>query len=163
MNLPAAAFGGVPRHLVRFGYRATALQREVTKPLYIARNLTRTEALARMESIDRFMGEMPGYPGRLYLQISSRLVVRNELHKGVVHLTKGRAIRLADVKPRVLVIGSRTDAIAPAPAVQAATSVLTGAESLRYVEVDGSHLGMVAGVDACLTTWPAITEFLRSA
>jgi polyhydroxyalkanoate synthase len=163
MNLPAATFGGVPRHLVRLSYRAMALQREVTKPWFIAANLTRTESLARMESIDRFMGEMPGYPGRLYLQISSRLVFRNELAGGVVHLNKGQAINLADLKPRVLVIGSRTDTIAPAPAVQAVTKVLAGAESVRYVEVDGSHLGMLAGPEAATTTWPVIAEFLRSA
>ena len=135
-----------------------ALQREVTTPAYIARNLADTEALARMESVDRFMGEMPGYPGRLYLQISSRLVKRNELARGIVHLSRGHAVNLADLKARVLVIGSRTDTIAPA--VQDAEKVLTGAESVRYVEVSGSHLGMVAGPDAASTTWPVIAEFL---
>jgi polyhydroxyalkanoate synthase len=162
MNLPATAMGGVPRHLVRAGYRATALQREVTKPWFVASNLADVETLARMESIDRFMAEMPGYPGRVYKQITSRLVYRNELFRGVVHLNKHRSIHLADLESRVLVIGSGTDAIAPAPAVQAAEKVLTGAESVRYVEVDGSHLGMVAGPEAASTTWPVITEFLRS-
>lgn len=163
MNLPAATLGGIPRHVVRLSYKAMALQREVTKPAYIARNLADTEALARMESVDRFMGEMPGYPGRLYLQISSRLLKRNELARGVVHLRRGHAVHLADLKAPVLVIGSRTDTIAPAPAVQAAVKVLVGAESVRYVEVSGSHLGMVAGPDAATSTWPVIAEFLASA
>jgi len=139
-----------------------ALQREVTKPAYIARNLADTEALARMESVDRFMSEMPGYPGRLYLQISSRLVKRNELARGTVHLSRGHAVHLGDLKARVLVIGSSTDTIAPAPPVQDAERVLVGAESVRYVEVTGSHLGMVSGPDAATTTWPVIAEFLAS-
>lgn len=160
LNLPTAALGGVPRHLVRLGYRATALQRELTKPLFVARNLARTEALARMESVDRFMAAMPGYPGRLALQLSSRLILRNELARGVVHLSSGRAVRLADVRTRMLVIGSTADAIAPAPAVRAAERVFHGAESLTYVEVTGSHLGMVAGPDAHATTWQVLTDFL---
>ena len=99
-KIVGATLGGIPRHVVRLSYKAMALQREVTKPAYIARNLADTEALARMESVDRFMSEMPGYPGRLYLQISSRLVKRNELARGVVHLRRGEAVNLADLKAR---------------------------------------------------------------
>jgi hypothetical protein len=39
--------------------------------------------------------------------------------------------------------------------VEAATKVLTGAESVRYVEVDNSHLGMLADPDV----WRVIDEF----
>jgi polyhydroxyalkanoate synthase len=92
----------------------------------------------------------------------SRLIYRNELAGGVVHLSRRRAVNLADLKARVLVIGSRTDPLAPAPSVEGAVKVLTGAESVRYVEVDGSHLGMVAGAEAAETTWPVIGEFLQA-
>ena len=55
------------------------------------RNLTDTEALARAEAIDSFMDEMPGYPGRLYHQIHTRLMMRLELVKGTVRLSEETA------------------------------------------------------------------------
>ncbi len=160
LALPTAAMGGVPRHLVRAGFKATALQRELTKPLYVLGNLTDTEALARMQSVDRFMAEMPGYPGRFYLQVYARLIQRLELARGLVRLNDDLHVDLTRVRPPVQIIGSSTDAIAPAPAVAAGAQVFTGAHSVRYVEVTGSHLGLVAGVEAPRVTWPLVTGFL---
>jgi polyhydroxyalkanoate synthase len=152
--------GGQPGWAVRLAFRATALQREVTKPLFVLSNLRNDEVLARMEAIDRFIATMPGYPGRLYSQMYNRLVARNELRKGTVHLGE-RAIVLAQVAQHVLIIAGSTDAIAPKDAVRAACEVLTGAASLRYEEVPGSHLGIVAGPQAPTHTWPLIADFLN--
>ena len=81
---------------MRYSFKATALQREITKPWFIARNLHDAETMGRMEAVDRFIDAMPGYPGRQYLQMYQRLVLRNELLTGTVHLGD-RAIALADV------------------------------------------------------------------
>lgn len=159
--LPAQLFGGVPRLAVRGAYRAFAPTRELTKPLYALRNLGDTEALARMHAIDRFMGKMPGYPGRLYLQMYQRLILRNELKKGVVNLSDDLVIDLSRLEARVLVIGSRTDTLAPAPCVAAAVDVLTGAKEVVYEELPrASHLGLVADPAARTSSWPAIDAFL---
>ena len=150
--------GGVPRHLVRASYRAMAPRRELTKALHLARNILDVEALARTEAIDDFIGSMPGYPGRAYHQIHSRLMARNELLGGTVHLGRDRAVRLADIATRVLFIGSATDNIADGPAVEAGTRVVPGA---RYAAADGlSHLGLVAGPKAPDLSWPLLDAFL---
>lgn len=161
VTAPTAAMGGVPRHVVRASFRATAPKRELTKAWFLARNLTNTEALARTEAIDRFMGEMPGYPGRLYHQVHTRLMARLELVSGTVHLSRSRSVDLANVRPRVLFIGSASDAIAPGPAVEAGVRSLTGAASVRYAAADGlSHLGLIAAPEAHRISWPLIDEFL---
>lgn len=157
---PAAVFGGVPRHVVRAAYRLTAPQRELTKPWFVLRNLLDTEALARMQAIDRFQSEMPGYPGRLYLQMVERLILRLELKHGVVRLSDELTIDLAKLAVPVQVVGSRTDVIAPAAAVRPAVEVLTGSPEVRYAEVETSHLGLVAGSVAPETVWPVVDEFL---
>jgi polyhydroxyalkanoate synthase len=155
---PTAALGGVPRHLVRTSYRAMALRRELTKAAHLARNILDEEALARTEAVDRFIDAMPGYPGRAYHQIHARLIARNELAAGTVHLSSDRTVRLAEVRAPVLFIGSSTDNIANGPAVAAGTSVVPGA---RYWAADGlSHLGLVAGVRAPERSWPLLDEFL---
>lgn len=158
VTAPTAALGGVPRHLVRASYRAMAPKRELTKALHLTRNILDTEALARTTAIDGFIGQMPGYPGRAYHQIHTRLMVRNELASGTVNLSRNRAVHLSDVRTRVLFVGSETDNIADGPAVRAGTDVVPGA---RYAAADGlSHLGLVAGPRAAELSWPAMDAFL---
>jgi polyhydroxyalkanoate synthase len=157
-TLPTAALGGVPKQLVRTSYRAMAPKRELTKAVYLARNILDTEALGRTEAVDDFIGSMPGYPGRAYHQIHSRLMVRNELAKGQVHLNRGRTVDLTRIAVKVMLIGSRTDNIGPGPCVAAGTDVIPDA---KYAAADGlSHLGLVAGPTAAQVSWPILDEFL---
>lgn len=157
---PTAALGGVPAPLVQIAYRAMAAQREVTKPLHLARNILDAETLARTGAIDGFIREMPGYPGRAYHQIHTRLMVHNDLASGTVHLSRDRALDLRAIRTRVLFIGSATDNIANGPAVAAGADVVPGA---RYAAADGlSHLGLVAGPRASQVSWPTMDAFLEA-
>lgn len=150
--------GGVPRQLVRASFRATAPKRELTKALYLARNILDTEALARTAAIDDFVATMPGYPGRAYHQIHTRLMTRLELVSGTVHLSATKAVRLRDLRVPVLFVGSRTDSIAPGDSVEAGVRSVPGS---RYAAADGlSHLGLIAGPRARELSWPVIDEFL---
>ena len=161
MTSATGLLGGVPRHLTRLSFRAMAPTRELKKPLFLARNILDTELLARTEAIDNFIGTMPGYPGRAYHQIHTRLLTRNELYSGVVNLSRDRAVRLSSIRTRVLFIGSHTDAIANGPAVEAGTRSVPGA---RYAAADGlSHLGLVAGIDAPGKAWKHLDAFLAEA
>lgn len=154
--------GGVPAPLTRLAYRATAWDRELRRPWFVASNIARTEALAKMETIDRFMAEMPGYPGRLYGQLWGRLILHNDIGRGVVRLGE-RDIALADVTAPVLLVGGPADVITPAAAVQAGTRTLTGAASVRYETAPGSHLGILAGATARESTWTYLDKFLDAA
>ncbi|MFI6168668.1 alpha/beta fold hydrolase [Nocardia sp. NPDC051052] len=153
------AAGGVPAPLTRIAYKITSWDRELTRPWFVASNIARTEALARMETIDRFMAEMPGYPGRFYGQLWGRLILNNDIGRGVVQLGK-RRIELAQVSAPVLLVGGPTDVITPAAAVEAGTRTLTGAASVRYETSPGSHLGILTGPDARNSTWAYLDKFL---
>ncbi|MGV9613401.1 alpha/beta fold hydrolase [Nocardia xishanensis] len=153
------AAGGIPARLTRAAYRVTAWDRELTRPWFVASNIARTETLAKMESIDRFMAAMPGYPGRFYGQLWGRLILNNDIGRGVVRLGD-RRIALADVTAPVLLVGGPADAITPAAAVEAGTRTLTGSASVRYETSPGSHLGILAGETARDTTWAYLDKFL---
>ncbi|MFI5720102.1 alpha/beta fold hydrolase [Nocardia sp. NPDC051750] len=155
------AVGGVPAPLTRLAYRLTAWDREVKRPWFVAGNLARTESLARMEAVDRFMAEMPGYPGRTYQQLWNRLVLRNEIGRGEVRFGSGR-IRLADVTAPVLLVGGPSDVITPARAVERGLHTLTGAESVRYETAPGGHLAILTGATARDTTWAYLDKFLTT-
>ncbi|VFA99259.1 Poly-beta-hydroxybutyrate polymerase [Nocardia cyriacigeorgica] len=155
------AAGGVPAGLTRLAYRATAWERELKRPWFVASNIARTETLARMETIDRFMAEMPGYPGRFYGQLWGRLILNNDIGRGVVRLGQ-RHIALADVTAPVLLVGGPSDVITPAAAVEAGLRTLSGAASVRYETAPGSHLGILTGPTARDTTWTYLDKFLAS-
>ncbi|MFC9437976.1 alpha/beta fold hydrolase [Nocardia sp. NPDC057030] len=153
------AAGGVPAPLTRFAYKVTAWDRELTRPWFVASNIARTETLARMETIDRFMAEMPGYPGRFYNQLWGRLILNNDIGRGVVRLG-ARRVELAQVSAPVLLVGGPADVITAAAAVEAGTRTLTGAASVRYETAPGSHLGILTGPEARDTTWSYLDKFL---
>ncbi|WP_324188186.1 alpha/beta fold hydrolase [Nocardia higoensis] len=150
---------GVPAPLTRAAYRATAWNRELTRPWFVASNIARTESLAKMESIDRFMAAMPGYPGRFYAQLWERLVLANDIGRGGLNL-RGRRIALSEVNTPVLLIGGTTDVITPARAVAAGARLLSGAPFVRYDTVPGGHLGILTGETARETTWAHLEKFL---
>ncbi|MDT4940337.1 MAG: poly[(R)-3-hydroxyalkanoate] polymerase subunit PhaC [Pseudonocardiales bacterium] len=152
--------GGLPAWAVRASFKATALQRELTKPWFVLRNLHDTETLGRMEAVDRFIGLMPGYPGRLYAQLYHHIVQNNALNDGLLPLAPDRVVRLADVRQDVLIVAGTSDVIAPVACVQRATEVLTGARSVRFETAPGSHLGVLSGPEAPATTWRSIDDFL---
>ncbi|AYF72594.1 alpha/beta hydrolase [Nocardia yunnanensis] len=151
------ALGGVSARLTRIAYRATAWDRELKRPLFIASNLADTATLARMETIDRFQNAMPGYPGRFYNQLWGRFILANDIGKGVVHLGEQR-IALAAITQPVLLVGGPDDVITAAAAVEHGTKTLTGAREVRYETAPGSHLGILTARD---TTWMYLDKFLR--
>ncbi|MEV6095889.1 alpha/beta fold hydrolase [Nocardia sp. NPDC051981] len=151
------AAGGVSAQLTRIAYRATAWDRELRRPFFIASNLADTATLARMETIDRFQNSLPGYPGRFYNQLWGRFILNNDIGKGVVHLGE-RRIALADITRPVLLVGGPNDVITPAAAVEHGTTTLTGSPQVRYETAPGSHLGILIARD---TTWTHLDKFLR--
>ncbi|QIS15182.1 alpha/beta fold hydrolase [Nocardia arthritidis] len=159
MSTAVRAVGGVPATLTRLAYRLTAWDRELTRPWFVANNITSTEALAKMESIDRFMAEMPGYPGRFYNQLWGRFIRHNDIGRGVVRLGR-RRIELAAVTAPVLLVGGPDDMITAAAAVEAGVATLVNAAEVRYETAPGSHLGILTGPGARDTTWAYLDKFL---
>lgn len=153
------AAGGVPAPLTRLSYRLSAWDRELMRPFFIASNLANTDALAKMQTIDRFLADMAGYPGRFMDQVWRRFVLAGDLDAGVLRLGE-RRIALADVTAAVLLIGGPRDAITAAAAVQAGLRTLTGARAVRYETAPGSHLGILTGPDAAHSTWTYLDKFL---
>ncbi|MEE2032682.1 alpha/beta hydrolase [Rhodococcus chondri] len=154
-----ALFGSIPAPAVRLAYRITALERELTRPWFIARNLADSDKLARMELVDRFQDDICGYAGRAFEQLAMRLTIANELPTGRLHLD-GRVVDLSRVTVPVLAFGGTDDVLAPIAAAEPVTSVLTNAPRVRFVRVPGSHLGLLTGPLAPATSWAELAVFL---
>ena len=154
----AKLLGGIPGAVNRLYYKWSTPMRQLAKPWFIVRHLTRVEKLIHMRAVDEFMAAMPAYPGRLFIQMYRQMVLGNELARGILRLPT-REVSLAQVNVPVLAVAGKSDAIAPVPAAKAMTHVLTGAPSVDFHVVPGGHLGTLTGPSAPSTTWAHVDEF----
>ena len=151
--------GGAPAPLVSAGFRLSSLDKTLTKPFAVATHLHDREFLAQIEAVDAFMGAMIAYPGRTFGQLYHQFFRVNDLHDGVIELSRN-SIDLADVDVPVLAVAGEADVLAPPPAVHHVGSLLTGSADVRLETAPGGHLGVLTGRSAERTTWRALDAFL---
>src|SRR3954468_9212228 len=102
------ALGGAPAPLVSLGFQLTALDKRITKPLTLLRNIGDRDLLAHIEAVDDYMANMLAYPGRTFEQIYNRFFRMNDLANGRVEMGD-RIIDLASVEVPVLVVAGTND------------------------------------------------------
>jgi polyhydroxyalkanoate synthase len=152
--------GGAPKPLVRWAFQLSSVQKLVTKPIAIAKNLDDTEYLAQIEAVDRFTDGMIAYPGRSFGQLYHRFVRGNDFRTGSIAFGD-RTIELSSITRPVLVFGGATDGIAPIGSVKALVKLLKSSEEVRFEIVPGGHLGMLTGRGARRTTWVIMDEWIE--
>jgi polyhydroxyalkanoate synthase subunit PhaC len=155
--------GGAPAPLVSLGFRLTALDRYIGRPLFLAGNLHDRDRLAQMEAVDAYMAGMLAYPGRTFGQLYHAFFRVNDLADGRVELGDGGEIDLRDVRVPVLSIAGASDVLAPLAAVHHVGGLLEGSPDVQLATMPGGHLGVLTGLGARHTTWPRVDEFLAGA
>jgi len=154
------ALGGAPAPLVSRGFQLTSIDRLLTKPLFLARNLHDRETIAHSQAVDDYMAHMFAYPGRTFGQLYHAFFRVNSLAGGRVTLHDDKVIDLADVRQPVLSVAGEADVLAPAAAVRHVEELLPNAAEVRIETAPGGHLGVLAGRSARKTTWEYLDEFL---
>ncbi len=153
------ALGGAPAPLVSLGFRATALNRYVTKPLVTTQHLHDRDWLAHSQAVDEYMASMLAYPGRTFGQLYHQFFRVNELAGGTLELGDHH-IDLANVTAPVLAVAGSSDVLAPVEAVEHVGSLLPGSPDVRLETAPGGHLGVLTGRSAIRSTWIFLDEFL---
>ncbi|MCP2255014.1 polyhydroxyalkanoate synthase [Prauserella aidingensis] len=151
--------GGAPSAVVTQVFRATGIDKEITKPLAILRNLDDRDYLAQIEAVDHFMANMLAYPGRTFGQIYHRFFRANDLSAGTFALD-GRTITLSKLDIPTLVVAGENDSIAPRRAVERLVDLLENTPETRFRTAPGGHLGVLTGRRARDTTWRHVDEFV---
>src|SRR3954469_25861083 len=82
--------GGAPAPLVSLGFRATAIDRYLTKPVVIAQHLHDRDWLAHSQAVDEYMANMLACPGRTFGQLYHQFFRVNELAGGKIDLGEHR-------------------------------------------------------------------------
>jgi polyhydroxyalkanoate synthase len=155
------ALGGAPAPLVSLGFRATALDRYLTKPLFLAQNLHDRDTIAHAQAVDDYMANMLAYPGRTFGQLYHAFFRVNDLADGRITLEdEGREVDLHRITQPVLSVAGTADVLAPKPAVHHVGALLTKAMEVRLESAPGGHLGVLTGRSAVTTTWAHLDDFL---
>ena len=154
------SLGGAPAPLVSLAFQATALDKRLTKPLTMLRNLHDRDLLAHIEAVDDYMANMLAYPGRTFGQLYHRFFLVNELAEGRLELAPERAVDLADVTVPVLAVGGEDDVLAPVDAVRHVGTLLPNAPEVALATAPGGHLGVLTGRSARRHTWRHLDAFL---
>ncbi len=156
------ALGGAPAPLVSRGFQLTAIDRLLTKPIFLARNLHDRETIAHSQAVDSYMACMFAYPGRTFGQLYHAFFRVNSLAGGRVTLHDDEQIDLTEVRQPVLSVAGSADVLAPKAAVYHVGGLLTGAAEVRLETAPGGHLGVLTGRSAEATTWRYLDEFLAA-
>src|SRR3954454_18445139 len=151
--------GGAPAPLVSLGFRATALDRYLTKPIVLAQHMHDRDWLAHTEAVDEYMRNMLAYPGRTFGQLYHQFFLENETAEGKIALSD-HEIDLAEIKVPVLSVGGTGDVLAPVSAVHHVASLLPNSPDVRLETAPGGHLGVLTGRSAVRSTWIFLDEFL---
>ena len=155
------ALGGIPAPLVSIGFRLTAIDRYVTRPLFIGRNLANREALTHMRAVDHYMARMHRYPGRSLGQIYHSFFWGGHLAEGRFDVD-GRTLELDRVSLPVLAVAGKSDVLAPPPAVHHVGDLLGGSSEVRLETAPGGHLGVLSGMGARRSTWAHLEDFMTA-
>ncbi|HYZ28392.1 MAG TPA: alpha/beta fold hydrolase [Thermoleophilaceae bacterium] len=151
--------GGAPAPLVSLGFRATAIDRYITKPIALAQHLHDREWIAHAQAVDEYMASMLAYPGRTFGQLYHQFFRVNELAGGTLELGDHR-IELSKIDVPVLAVGGKSDVLAPVAAVHHVGSLLPNSPDVRLETAPGGHLGVLTGRRAVRSTWIFVDEFL---
>ncbi|PZR65080.1 MAG: alpha/beta hydrolase [Solirubrobacterales bacterium] len=155
------ALGGAPAPLVGWAFKLSAIDKQLTRPLALARNLGDRDALAQMEAVDDYMGRMLAYPGRTFGQLYHRFFLVNEVAEGRLGLGRRRPeISLEGIRQPVLSVAGTADVLAPRAAVHPLGDLLPNAAEVEIRDAPGGHLGVLAGRSAAHTTWRYVRDFL---
>src|SRR3954469_19949326 len=151
--------GGAPAPLVSLGFRATAIDRYITKPVVVSQHLHDRDWIAHSQAVDEYMANMLAYPGRTFGQLYHQFFRVNKLAGGTLDLGEHR-IELSRIDVPVLSVGGTSDVLAPVDAVQHVGSLLPNSPDVRLESAPGGHLGVLTGRSAVRSTWIFLDEFL---
>src|SRR4051795_3265338 len=151
--------GGAPAPLVSLGFRATSIDRYITKPVVMTQHLHDRDWLEHSQAVDEYMASMLAYPGRTFGQLYHQFFRVNELAGGTLELGD-HTIELANIDVPVLSVGGTSDVLAPIDAVHHVGSVLPNSPDVRLETAPGGHLGVLTGRSAIRSTWIFLDEFL---
>jgi polyhydroxyalkanoate synthase len=151
--------GNIPGVFPQIGLRMTTPLRTLTRWADLFVNLYDDEYVRGFESIHRWVNDFIPYPRDAFQQFFTEILYENKLADGRLSLGD-RTADLRTIRSSLLAFAGRTDSVAPLASTRAILDVV-GSTDKTFLEVDGGHIGVVAGSTAPAQVWRPMIEWLR--
>ncbi|MEE2828242.1 MAG: alpha/beta fold hydrolase [Myxococcota bacterium] len=159
LDAVASHIGNVPGRLSSNVFKWLMPLRTVTGKADLFLNMWDEEWVRGHESIEAWIDGFLDYPQDAFRQFLRDFLKDNRLLDGT--MTFGdRQADLKSITCPVLAFAGRTDKIVPVAAARATLGAL-GSRDVRFREVPGGHMGIVAGRRSPRTVWEPTCDFLK--
>ncbi|MEW6733989.1 MAG: alpha/beta fold hydrolase [Acidobacteriota bacterium] len=153
----AEVFEGVPASVSRTIFQLMKPLNTVLLPMNLMVNLWDEDYIAGYESMERWFEDFVAYPRDAFKQFFVEIVKQNRLFYGKLEIG-GIKVELSKIKSSYLVLAGREDFLGHPDSVRPIMDKI-GSKDKTYHEVNGGHLGMLAGKNAS-STWNYIAQWL---
>lgn len=150
--------GNVPGALSSAGFKLLTPLRSVTQKADLFMNLWDDEWVRGYESLEAWVDGFVDYPADAFRQFVRDFMAENKLVDGTM-MFGPRLADLRSVTCPVLAFAGLDDKVVPVKAARATLGVL-GSGDVRFREVPGGHMGVVAGLRAPGNVWEPTRAFL---
>jgi len=158
LDAVASRLGNVPGGLSSGFFKWMMPLRTVTGKADLFLNLWDEEWVRGHESIEAWVDGFLDYPQDAFRQFLKDFLKENRLLDGTLMLGDREADLRSVVCP-VLAFAGRNDKVVPVAAARAALGAL-GSSDVRFREVPGGHMGVIAGRRSPRTVWEPTRDFL---
>jgi polyhydroxyalkanoate synthase len=151
--------GSVPPALVWLGGLLLRPTMGLSMMVDLWSSLSNRQRAEEIRACLKWVREFVGIPGEFFRQWVRDFYQENRLYRGELSIGFRPACLRAITCP-VLAVAASDDPIAPPDSVRALLEAV-GSHDTRWVEVPGSHLSLIVGVEAS-RLWPQISTWLAS-
>jgi len=158
VDMVTRRMGNVPGALSSASFKLMMPLRTVTQKADLFMNLWDDEWVRGYESLEAWVGGFVDYPADAFRQFVQDFMAENKLVDGTMTFGERRA-DLRSISCPVLAFAGLGDKVVPVQSARAALGVL-GSPDVRFREVPGGHMGVVAGLRAPGNVWEPTKAFL---
>lgn len=148
----------IPGGLLSLAFKMTNPPGVVSSYLDLVRNISDREYVTEYMTLGQWFNDMVDYPGATVREVIEKMVIRNSLAGGRIHIGE-RTADFNNIRCSLLAFAGTSDRIV---SVHAARDImrLTASTDKRFEVVPGGHAGVFAGSKAPSHAWRAIADWL---
>jgi polyhydroxyalkanoate synthase subunit PhaC len=159
INWIADTLEGVPAYVSRGMFEMMKPLNTITLPANLMFNLWDEEYIEGYEAMEKWFDDFVTYPRDAFKQFFNEIITHNKLFTGKL-IIGGKKVDLDKIKAAYLVLAGRQDFLGHPDSVRPIIDVISSKDK-TYHEVNGGHLGMLAGKGSS-DTWEFIAQWLMT-
>jgi polyhydroxyalkanoate synthase len=152
--------GNIPAEFIRRSFSMLKPASEFSPVRYINlwQNILNDRYVEQYRAFNKWTNDHIPFPGECFRQVVKDLQWENKLIKDELTIG-GKPVRLSAIKKPLLHVTARRDHIVP-PASASLLVQMVGSTDKEQIELDGGHVGIVAGRAAVRDLWPRVADWL---